>query len=142
MAGRLRISRLPSVVDRYRKWDIVVDGAVAGHVANGRAADVRVEAGDHTVRVGHRFLASPERTFVVKGTQTVQFVCRPRPHPVIWIPYGVASLLRRNLFIILEPFPEQASEVDQPVRRARPVRSPSKARLPRRAGPEIQTMSS
>jgi len=133
---------LPSFVDRYRKWDIVIDGAVAGRVANGRGADVRVEAGDHTVRVGHRFLASPERTFGVKGAQTVQFVCRPRPHPMIWIPYGVASLVRHNLFIVLEPLPGQAQEVDQPVRRARPVRSRSKGRRPRRAGPEIQTMSS
>jgi len=142
MAGRLRISRLPSVLDRYRKWNIVVDGAVAGHVANDQTADVRVEPGDHTVRVGHRFLASPERTFVVKGTQTVQFVCRPRPHPVLWIPYGVASLVRHNLFIILEPLPGQAPEVDHAVRRARPVRSRSKGRSPRRSGPEIQAMSS
>ena len=35
MAGRLRVSRLPRILDRYRKWDIVLDGEIAGFVANG-----------------------------------------------------------------------------------------------------------
>ena len=144
MAGRLRVSRLPSLLDRYRKWDIVLDGAVAGLVANGRTTDVRVEAGTHTVRVGHRYLASPVRTFAITGSQTVHFVCRPRPHPMTWIPYGLASLVRHSLFIILEPLPGQAhaQERDQQVHRIKPVQSRSKGRNQRRAGPEIQTMSS
>jgi len=89
-------------LDRYRKWDIVVDGKVLGSVANGQISDVRVEPGTHTVRVGHRWLSSPVRTFDVKDFRTVAFVCRPRPHPMIWVPYGVASLYRHDVFLVLE----------------------------------------
>jgi hypothetical protein len=110
MAGRLRVKRLPGVLDRYRRWDIVLDGGVAGAVANGQTSDVFVECGTHTVRVGHRWWASPIRTFTVTDSKTVEFVCRPRPHPMIWMAYGVASLYRHDLFIVLEPIPLRASE--------------------------------
>ena len=119
MAGRLRVSRLSGMLDRYRKWDIVLDGEVASSVANGQTSDVLVERGTHTVRVGHRWLASPVRTFAVNDSKTVAFVCRPRPHPMIWIPYGIASLYRHDLFIVLEPIPVRAPEVAHPVRRTR-----------------------
>jgi len=105
MAGSLRVSRLPGLLDRLRKWDIVLDGEVASSVANGQTTDVMVECGSHSLRVGHRWWASPIRTFTVSDTRTVHFVCRPRPHPMIWIPYGLASLYRRDLFIVLERMP-------------------------------------
>jgi len=105
MAGSLRVSRLPGLLDRLRKWDIVLDGEVASSVANGQTTDVMVECGSHSLRVGHRWWASPIRTFTVSDTRTVHFVCRPRHHPMIWIPYGLASLYRRDLFIVLERMP-------------------------------------
>ena len=58
MAGRLRVSRLTGVLDRYRKWDVVLDGEVVGSVANGQTCEVLVECGTHAVRVGHRWWAS------------------------------------------------------------------------------------
>ena len=120
MAARLRISRLPGLLDRYRRWDIVVDGEVAGAVANGHIVDVVVDHGPHSVRVGHRLWASPVRTFEIRRNQTVEFVCRPRPHPMVWIPYGVASLLRHDLFMVLEPVPPGgAVAATVPVRAAR-----------------------
>jgi len=108
MAGRLRVTRLSAMLDRFRKWDIVLDGQVTGSVSNGQTSDLLIECGIHTVRIGHRWWASPARTFTVTHTDTVHFVCRPRPHPMIWIPYGVASLYRHDLFIVLEPVPLQA----------------------------------
>jgi len=114
MAGRLRVSRLPGLLDRFRKWDIVLDGEVAGRVANGQTADVLVECGTHSLRVGHRWWASPVRTFTLTDTKTVQYVCRPRPHPMIWVPYGVASLYRRDLFIVLERMPATKSRSQAP----------------------------
>jgi len=114
MAGRLRITRLPGLLDRYRKWDIVLDGELAGSVANAQTADVLVECGSHSLRVGHRWWASPIRTFTVSDTKTVDFVCRPRPHPMIWIPYGVASLYQHDLFIVLERMPTTKSRSRTP----------------------------
>jgi hypothetical protein len=110
MAGRLRVSRLPGLLDRFRKWDIVLDGEVTSSVGNGQSSEVLIECGAHTLRVGHRWWASPMRSFNVVDAKTVEFVCRPRPHPMIWIPYGVASLYRHDLFIVLERMPARASK--------------------------------
>ena len=103
MPGTLRVSRLSHILDRYRKWKVVVDGDVVGSVPNGRTCELPVPCGTHTLRVGHRWLASPVRRFSVTYADEVAFVCRPRPHPMVWIPYGVASLYRHDLFIVLEP---------------------------------------
>ena len=103
MPGMLRVSRHNHILDRYRKWDIVVDGDVVGSVPNGRTCELPIPCGAHTIRVGHRWLASPVRTFAIKYADEVEFVCRPRPNPMIRIPYGVASLVRHDLFIVLEP---------------------------------------
>jgi hypothetical protein len=103
MPGTLRVSRQKGILDRYRAWDIVLDGNIVGSVKNGQTRDVPVRCGKHTIRVGHRWWASPVRTFAIHYAEEVEFVCHPRPHPMIWIPYGVASLYRHDLFIILEP---------------------------------------
>jgi hypothetical protein len=103
MPGTLRVSRFDHILDRCRKWDVVLDGEVIGSVANGQSYDSPVQCGTHTVRVGHRWLASPDRTFTIKYADQVEFFCRPRPHLMVWIPYGVASLVRHDLFIVLEP---------------------------------------
>lgn len=117
MAGRLRVTRMSAVLDRYRKWDIVLDGKVKSSVANAQAAEALIECGVHTLRVGHRWWASPTQSFTIVDAKTVEFVCRPRPHPMIWIPYGMASLYRHDLFIVLERMPTRAV-VDGPLSRS------------------------
>jgi hypothetical protein len=56
---------------------VVLDGAVVGVVANGRVTALPVGHGTHTMRVGHRWLASPLGTSSVEDEDTVRFVCRP-----------------------------------------------------------------
>jgi hypothetical protein len=109
MPGVLRVVRQKGMVNRYRKWDVVLDGEVVGSVANGRCCELPVRTGTHTIRVGHRWLSSPIRTFAIHYADEVEFVCRPRPHPMIWIPYGIASLYRHDLFIVLEPMVDLGS---------------------------------
>jgi hypothetical protein len=103
MGGTLRVSRQRGILDRHRKWDVVIDGDVIASVTNGRSCEVPIRCGEHEVRVGHRWLSSPIRRFRVRYGEVIEFACRPRPHPMIWIPYGVASLYRHDLFIVLEP---------------------------------------
>jgi hypothetical protein len=103
MPGTLRVSRQDRILDHHRRWDIVIDGETAGSVASGQCCELPVRCGDHTVRVGHRWLSSPVRRFSIHYANTVEFLCRPRPNPMIWIPYSVASLYRHDLFIVLEP---------------------------------------
>jgi len=97
------VTRQRGLLDRYRRWDIFLDGTVVGSIRNGQCHNVQVASGKHSIRVGHRWLSSPIRSFVIRRSDTVDFICRPRPHPMIWIPYGVASLVRNDLFIVLEP---------------------------------------
>ena len=105
MAGLLRVTRLSRLLDRFRAWDVVLDGDVVGTVGNGATAEILVGRGAHAVRVGRRFWASQVCLFEVEDRETVEFVCRPRPHPAVWLPYGVASLVRRDLFVVLAPVP-------------------------------------
>jgi hypothetical protein len=101
---------MSAILDRYRRWDIVLDGKVFSSVANGQAVEVLVGCGVHTLRVGHRWWASPTQTFNMVDAKTIEFVCRPRPHPMIWVPYAVASLYRQDLFIALERMPARRSK--------------------------------
>ena len=103
MGGTLHVAREDHVLDRLWRWDIVIDGKVVGAVANGMTCDLPVRSGKHEVRVGHRWWSSPVRRFQVRHGGEIELVCRPRPHPLVWIPYGVASLVRQGLFISLEP---------------------------------------
>jgi len=103
MSGILRVVRHNHLLDRHRKWDVVLDGDVAGSVTSGQTCELPVPGGTHTLSIGHPRLASPVRTLSVKYAEEVEFVCRPRPHPLIWIPYGLVSLYRHGLFIVLEP---------------------------------------
>jgi hypothetical protein len=122
MAGMLRVTRLSHVLDGFRRWEIALDGSVVGCVANGKAAEVLVERGDHTLRLGHRWWGSALIPFTVKDLETTEFVCRPRPHLMTWIPYGIASLYRHDLFIMLG----QVSVGD--LRRSAPATEPVEGR--------------
>jgi len=103
MGGTLCIARQGHILDRHRKWDVVVDGERVASVSSGRTCEVSLRCGEHEVWVGHRWLSSPGRSLDVRHGEVVSLSCRPRPHPLIWIPYGVASLVRQGLFISLEP---------------------------------------
>jgi len=113
MAGLLRVTRLSRLLDRFRSWDVVLDGDVVGSVGNGGTAEILVARGAHTVRVGRRFWASPVCLFEVAERETVEFVCRPRPHPMVWVPYGVASLVRHDVFVVLAPVPPRRAEAEE-----------------------------
>jgi hypothetical protein len=103
MGGTLSVARQGHILDRHRKWDVVVDGEKVASVSSGRTCEVPLPCGKHEVWVGHRWLSSPARSLLVRHGEIVEFTCRPRPHPLIWIPYGVASLVRQGLFISFDP---------------------------------------
>jgi hypothetical protein len=103
MGGVLRVVRDSHLLERYRRWEVEIDGESVASVANGRACELPVRCGRHTLRIGHRWLSSPTRDFNMGHGDEVEFACRPRPHPLIWIPYGLASLYRPDLFIVIEP---------------------------------------
>ena len=101
MASMLRVTRLSHLLDRLRAWDIVLDETVVGRVANGKFVDGPIECGHHTVRLGHRWWGSARVPFTVGDLDITEFVCRPRPHLTMWVPYAVASLYRHDVFIAL-----------------------------------------
>jgi hypothetical protein len=87
-----------SVTDRNGKWQILIDGTVAGSIDRQQTVELPVEPGHHTLRVkrSERFL-SPERSFDAADEQVVSFWCRSQ---LLW-PMYVASLIKPDLWISL-----------------------------------------
>ena len=91
-----------------RAWQVLIDGIVAGTIANNEAADLTVEAGHHTVQVtSMRFLRSPKESIDLAEGQVIRLSCRQRPrHPFIVqrsIIFLVASLFNHDVWISLTP---------------------------------------
>jgi ABC-2 type transport system ATP-binding protein len=113
---------------QHRRWEVLIDGAVAGSVSKGDGVDLLVEPGRHAVRVrSMRYLGSPERPFEVAAGQVVAFSCRPRArHPFIVqrsIVGLLASLVKHDVWISL-----QTEESDEAL--------PARPQAPPPAGPE------
>jgi hypothetical protein len=101
MAGMLRVTRLPAVVDRFRPWGVYLDGNRIGAVEDGLAVEAPVDRGGHTVQVGGPWWASPQQKFFLQDGEIVEYVCRPRPGVMSWLATGVASVVAREPFIVL-----------------------------------------
>ena len=99
MTATLQLTRKwGSVTDRNGKWQILIDGTVAGSIDRQQTVELPVEPGHHTLRVkrSERFL-SPERSFDAADEQVVSFWCRSQ---LLW-PMYVASLIKPDLWISL-----------------------------------------
>ena len=96
------MDRQRRILDRTRSWPVKVDGRIVASLRNSETVDIPVEELTHSVRVGTDGLASPTQTFGFGGGEGVEFVCRQRaPSPLIWHPYRVAALFRRDLLVEL-----------------------------------------
>jgi hypothetical protein len=110
MTATVRISRKPwgsSHSTRDRIWKVVIDGKIAGSIANEQSVELPVEPGRHTLRVeSMRYLLSPEQSFEANEGQVVGFSCHPRSlSPLIltrWIVWLLATLVKHELWISLE----------------------------------------
>jgi len=101
MTTTLRLSRKwGGLTDRNSKWQIIVDGNVAGSIDRQQTVEIPVERGHHTLRVerSKRFL-SRERSFEAADEQVVGFWCRSQ---LMW-PMYLASLVKPDLWISLRP---------------------------------------
>jgi hypothetical protein len=102
MAATLRVSGRQRMLDRYRRWDVVLDGTVVGVVVNGQATDLPVEHGTPTKRVGPLAGQSPQGLLGRgRGHRSVRMP--PPATPGDLASLGVASLYRHDLFIVPEP---------------------------------------
>ena len=99
MTATLQLTRKwGGVTDRNGKWQILIDGTVAGSIDRQQTVELPVEPGHHTLRVkrSERFL-SPERSFDAADEQVVSFWCRSQ---LLW-PMYVASLIKPDQWISL-----------------------------------------
>jgi hypothetical protein len=100
MTATLTLSRRwGSLMDRG-KWQILLDGAVAGSIARQETVELPIGPGHHTLRVkrSDRFL-SREQSFDAADEQVISFWCRSQ---LVW-PMYVASLIKPELWISLRP---------------------------------------
>lgn len=96
----LQISRqwIGMPIDRYRPWDVILDGAVVGTVDSEQTVKFSVESGRHTLRIRGGWHVSPERCFEAEDDGIVQFWCYPA---LLW-PVFLASLIKHDLSITLK----------------------------------------
>jgi len=95
----LRLSRIWSgLLGAQREtWDIAIDGAVVGAIANQETVEVSVEPGHHTLRLGQGRHISPQRSFDVAEGDVASFQCHSPRVGGTWL----AAQVRSDLWITL-----------------------------------------
>jgi hypothetical protein len=93
---------------RDRKWQVVVDGNIAGSISNAQMVELPIAPGRHALRVrSMRYLLSPQESFDAVEGQAVGFSCHPRSlTPLIfprWTVWLLATLIKHDLWISLQP---------------------------------------
>jgi ABC-2 type transport system ATP-binding protein len=104
----VRVTRTARGQSQGRPWEVIVDGVVVDALRNGEVLELPLEPGTHGLRVrSRRYLASPERSFVVTDGHIVGFSCRSKVHhpfivqrSLIWL---IASLFTHQSWISLTP---------------------------------------
>ena len=99
LTGRLKIERFPNGwVDRFRAYEIVVNGEVRGELSRGETQGVSVEPGEAVVFLRIDWCESrTHRVHVSQGSET-RLICRPRS---IWTAiYGIT--FGRHNYVHLE----------------------------------------
>lgn len=66
-------------------WNITIDGAVVGAIANRETVEVSVEPGHHTLRLGQGRHVSPERAFDAAADEVVHFQCHGPRIGGVWV---------------------------------------------------------
>src|SRR6202043_2229994 len=84
-------------IGAQKQWNIAIDSAVVGSIANKETVEVAVAPGHHSLRLGSGRQRSAERSFDVAEYEVVSFRCHG---PRIW-PMLVAALVNPDLWISL-----------------------------------------
>jgi hypothetical protein len=84
--------------DRFRDYEILVDGEPAGAIGNGGEIRIPVPPGRHTVRMKIDWAWSPEVTVEAEaGTERV-LACGPNAHPLLVLLY-ITVLAKHYLWL-------------------------------------------
>ena len=98
-SAALRLSRKwAGTTDRTAKWQVLLDGHVAGTIGPMKTVELPVEPGHHTLRLSSSRHSSPERSLAAADERMVSFSCRAA---VFW-PQYVAALIKPTLWISLK----------------------------------------
>ena len=74
----VRIQRLRSGWrDRFRRYELLLDGQAAGPVKNGEVIELLVAPGQHVLKVKIDWKGSDEKRFTIEANQTAEFRCAP-----------------------------------------------------------------
>jgi hypothetical protein len=101
MTATLRLTRRWGGVTDGGKWQVIIDGEVAGSIDKKDTVEIPVEPGRHTLRVerSKRFL-SRERAFQADDGEVAGFSCRSQ---MMW-PMYFAALVKPDLWISLKEY--------------------------------------
>jgi hypothetical protein len=66
-------------------WNITIDGAVVGAIADRETVEVSVEPGHHTLQLGQRRHLSPQQPFDAAEDEVVSFQCHAPRIGGVWV---------------------------------------------------------
>jgi hypothetical protein len=100
MTAELRLSRQwGSYLVRGKAWQVIIDGTAVGSIEHRQTIELRVEPGEHTLRVkASEHYISRERRFEAVDGQAVNFRC----HGPVALPMLLVSLVKPDLWITLK----------------------------------------
>lgn len=98
----VRLFREPRALDRFRDWQITVDGKTERSIAPRETAVLVLEASSfHALRVGGKWQTSHERQVQGRPGDVFELVCRPRrPTLLKWMPFGVGPNIKHDLYFV------------------------------------------
>jgi hypothetical protein len=91
--GQLEVRRHRHGSAGLRRWNIELDGEVAGNVANGAISRLEAEPGRHRVRVFYERYSSPELEIELRAGEQLILGCRQHPKAMLSVYAPKRSLL-------------------------------------------------
>jgi hypothetical protein len=77
----IRVTRVKATLrDRLRGYRIELDGSVVGKVRSGHTVDLKVEPGQHRLRIKADVTGSQVLSFEIRPGQVRLFECQPNGH--------------------------------------------------------------
>ncbi|MBU3218274.1 hypothetical protein LL033_26145 (plasmid) [Clostridium estertheticum] len=71
----IQLSRQSTYHDKYRYYDIFIDGILYGNIEDGETKDINIEDGDHSIYLKIDWCRSNELIFVESKNKLIEFKC-------------------------------------------------------------------
>jgi hypothetical protein len=101
--GLVRLERDKRFSGTFSKYKIRVDGRKVGAITNGDVVEIRMNPGNHVLRLQHHGGGSPAVPFSLQEGETIHFSCRwALTDSMVGLAFHFQSLFKPDSWIVLE----------------------------------------